>query len=410
MTTPEPSGTDRFKALQLLREPFPAENIAKLPKVNCGNCTQAARAKRGDTCDRHSMSKCKECDAWITSGHIHLDYVGHAEATDRLLDADLEWTWEPLATTPEGLPLFDQLGGLWIRMTVAGVTRIGYGSANGKTGPDAIKEVIGDAIRNSGMRFGLALNLWAKTDLHADEQQQAEEDTPTTVTDPAWLAQVRQRIGGAADVDELNVVGQDIAAQHDDGHLANADGTALRQLFDGRRAELMRPERPMTRQTQSGPEDDQWTTPPPASDGPTPNPSTEPMITPAQSRAMHAVFSTGRVASRERRLEIAGRIVGRGLGSTAELTRAEASAVIDALNAGEIDRLATPAGPSTEGISVTDALMQIITEAHDEDTFETARAEIQREHETGGIDAQQLAALRARWTAARNASMAGATS
>jgi hypothetical protein len=183
-TIPEQAGDDRLAALQILRQPFPAENIAKRPQVNCGQCTMAARAKRGDTCDRHKMAKCNVCGQWITTGHMHLDYVGHAEATDRLLDADIEWGWEPMALTPAGLPLFDELGGMWIRLTVAGVTRLGYGSAPGKTGPDAIKEIIGDAIRNSGMRFGLALDLWARTDLHADERDEPEVEQERPMTRP----------------------------------------------------------------------------------------------------------------------------------------------------------------------------------------------------------------------------------
>lgn len=192
-TIPEPASVDRFKALQLLREPFAAENIAKLPKVNCWNCTQASKQNKGATCNDHRKAKCNDCGNYITTGHIHLDYVGHAEATDRLLDADPEWTWEPMALTADGLPLFDNLGGMWIRLTVAGVTRLGYGSANGKTGPDAIKEVIGDAIRNSGMRFGLALDLWARTDLHADEREEPEPDPQER---PA------QRRGGPAPADD----------------------------------------------------------------------------------------------------------------------------------------------------------------------------------------------------------------
>ena len=43
------------------------------------------------------------------------------------------------------------------------------GHAGSKTGGDAIKEVIGDALRNAAMRFGAALDLWHKGDLHADD-------------------------------------------------------------------------------------------------------------------------------------------------------------------------------------------------------------------------------------------------
>ncbi len=51
--------------------------------------------------------------------------------------------------------------GLWIYLHVAGVRRPGYGSClPGKS--DAVKELIGDALRNAAMRFGVAINLWGK--------------------------------------------------------------------------------------------------------------------------------------------------------------------------------------------------------------------------------------------------------
>ncbi len=65
--------------------------------------------------------------------------------------------------------MLDRNGGLWIRLTVLGVTRLGYGDAEGKTGGNAIKEAIGDALRNAAMRFGAALDLWHKGDLHLDD-------------------------------------------------------------------------------------------------------------------------------------------------------------------------------------------------------------------------------------------------
>lgn len=149
---------------QKLREPFPASQIGKLPRVSCGDCRNAS----GKVCGKHAKAKCSVCGNWITAAHIHLDYVGHAETTARLLEVDPEWTWEPVAFTPDGLPALDSLGGLWLRLTVCGVTRYGYGHADGKKGADAVKEAIGDALRNAAMRFGVALDLWAKTDLHAN--------------------------------------------------------------------------------------------------------------------------------------------------------------------------------------------------------------------------------------------------
>lgn len=147
-----------------LREPFPDSAVGQLPRITCGKCSKAPSRN----CDSHSKSKCKVCGNYITSAHLHLDYVGHAACTDRLLKVDPEWTWEPLAYTPQGLPLVEG-GAMWIKLTVCGVTRLGVGDAQGKTGPDALKEMIGDALRNAAMRFGVALDLWAKGDLHADD-------------------------------------------------------------------------------------------------------------------------------------------------------------------------------------------------------------------------------------------------
>jgi hypothetical protein len=110
--------------------------------------------------------------SYLPKGGIKIAYVGHAALTDRLLDVDPHWTWEPLAMSPDGLPVFDGFGGMWIKLTVLGVARLGYGHAGNKEGGDAIKEVIGDALRNSAMRFGAALDLWHKGDLHKDEKDE----------------------------------------------------------------------------------------------------------------------------------------------------------------------------------------------------------------------------------------------
>jgi hypothetical protein len=147
--------TTELTGLALLRKPFPPHQISKLPKP------LKRDAPKG---------KCNECGGWHGLPAVHLDYVGHAALTDRLLDADPAWTWEPLAMTPDGLPVLDPFGGMWIKLTICGVTRLGYGHAGEKQGGDAIKEVIGDALRNAGMRFGCALDLWHKGDLHADEE------------------------------------------------------------------------------------------------------------------------------------------------------------------------------------------------------------------------------------------------
>ena len=106
-----------------LREPFKPEQIGHIPKAG-----------------------------------IMLDYVGHAVTTNRLLEVDSDWTWYPFS--PEERASVCAKGDeLWIWLTVCGVSRPGVGDG------ETAKIRIGDAIRNAAMRFGVALDLWAKEDL-----------------------------------------------------------------------------------------------------------------------------------------------------------------------------------------------------------------------------------------------------
>jgi len=101
-----------------------------------------------------------------------LSYLGHADTTRALIEADPCWTWTPMATDDNGLPVLDrdEQGrpvGMWIWLQVCGVERPAYGSCEpGKR--DAVKELIGDAIRNGAMRFGVAGGLWSKADRAGD--------------------------------------------------------------------------------------------------------------------------------------------------------------------------------------------------------------------------------------------------
>lgn len=172
VTALKPDSEVTLDPLALLRAPFPPNQISKLPKESRAQADERKANKA-------SAINCKVCGGWHHKSAVHLDYVGHAALTDRLLDADPLWTWEPVAFTPEGMPSFDRNGGLWIKLTVCGVTRLGYGNAEGKSGGDAVKEIIGDALRNAAMRFGAALDLWHKGDLHAadDEPEYVAPDT-----------------------------------------------------------------------------------------------------------------------------------------------------------------------------------------------------------------------------------------
>lgn len=165
-----PSDQPPFDPLAKLREPFPAHQISKLPKPTKAQ-TDAVKA------DFKKGIRCGICGSWHHPDVVHLDYVGHAALTDRLLDTDLAWSWEPVAFR-DGLPAFDATGGLWIKLTVCGVSRLGYGHAAPKNGQDPgarEKEVIGDALRNAAMRFGAALDLWHKGDLHVSDDSTDEK-------------------------------------------------------------------------------------------------------------------------------------------------------------------------------------------------------------------------------------------
>jgi len=133
-----------------LRAPFPPNQIGKLPRAG-----------------------------------IQLDYVGHAAVTDRLLEVDPAWSWEPVAFADTGAPLIEygaKEATMWIRLTVCGVTRLGVGIVQA-TAFELEKQLISDALRNAAMRFGVALDLWSKQDLHDVANPQEADRAP--VGDPA---------------------------------------------------------------------------------------------------------------------------------------------------------------------------------------------------------------------------------
>jgi hypothetical protein len=165
-----------------LRAPFPPESIGKKPTITCRACSN-----KNVKCEEHKSRKCGQCKQNLTTAHMHLDFVGHAHVRERFLEVDPEWNWEPIALNAQGLPAFDDHGGLWIHLTIGGKTMPGYGDAPGKTGGNAVKEAIGDALRNAGQSFGVALDLWKK------EAPSPVPDTPERqVERPAQTPEDRQ--------------------------------------------------------------------------------------------------------------------------------------------------------------------------------------------------------------------------
>lgn len=148
-----------------LRAPFPKEQIGKLPK-----------------------------------GGTQLDYVGHAAVTDRLLEVDPDWSWEPVAWAEDGGPLIRHTGkeaSLWIRLTVCGVTRLGVGICPAAAF-ELEKQLISDALRNAAMRFGVALDLWSR--------QPLLDDTFGPDPGPAPKARQPRRKPAAADAEPADVI------------------------------------------------------------------------------------------------------------------------------------------------------------------------------------------------------------
>lgn len=118
-----------------------------------------------------------------------LDYVGHANLRDILCYADPLWTWHHGGYDANGnrVPLIDRdsqnrARGIWIDLTVHGVTKPGYGTVSADVDVmNAMKELIGDALRNAAQSFGIAVCLWARielAELEAHYGQDAETYPP----------------------------------------------------------------------------------------------------------------------------------------------------------------------------------------------------------------------------------------
>ena len=73
-----------------LRTPSPAHQISFLPKPVKKEDQDKGRCEKGskNSADGHY------CGGWHSKS-VHLASVGHAALTDRLLDVDPGWTWEP---------------------------------------------------------------------------------------------------------------------------------------------------------------------------------------------------------------------------------------------------------------------------------------------------------------------------
>ncbi len=145
-----------------LRKPFPKGTVGKLPKP------YSSTSQKG---------KCAECGGWHGLPAVHLDYIGHAAVTDRLnsVVTPAGWNLEPVAFDGAGNPVVNSHGELWCRLTILETSKICVGD-----GSTSAKILIGDALRNGAMRFGIGLDLWSKEELESHlEQPDLKNDKPT---------------------------------------------------------------------------------------------------------------------------------------------------------------------------------------------------------------------------------------
>lgn len=267
----------------------------------------------------------------LPKGGTTLDYVGHAVVTDRLLTIDPEWSWEPFALDANGLPALDKEGNLWIRLTVCGVTRPGVGD-----GP-SMKVRIGDALRNSAMRFGVALDLWSKEELESGEHpapvsQQAAPRQEATEERPVARPAAAGKFASAKSLEYLESLVKKAGFASTSAFIASGDaarlvGHVVRDAPDAADCsaliDALKGAVPVTQVSRVADPDDPW------AEGSVPMAANDQLA--RLDGAFHKIGLGSSEADKKARLARASAIVGRPILSARELTRAEASHVITAI-------------------------------------------------------------------------------
>lgn len=187
----ELSQSDYERRLALLSKDFPASQVEKLPKPLKGGRDQPRFQCRPGT---QASADGYHCGGYHSRA-IHLDYIGHATITERLNEVDPFWTIDFMVKQPDtGQPQVDA-DGTWFVMTVLGVSRPCIGDAGGKgLTANGRKELMGDAIRNGAMRFGVGTYLWSKSE-EAERRKlgEAEATQGTAPADPPAPQQAPQQ-------------------------------------------------------------------------------------------------------------------------------------------------------------------------------------------------------------------------
>lgn len=177
--------------------------------------------------------------AHLPRGGTSLAYLGHSDTTRALTECDPLWTWEPMGYDDAGQPVVERDGkgnavGLWAWLTVCGVRRPCYGSCDpGKR--DAVKELIGDAIRNGAMRFGVAGSLWSKADREGDKPAPAMKRSRKAASQPRSNTDLPAAepapVPGTAELKALHLLAGEGVTLADVADVLKAEGIGQRAML-----------------------------------------------------------------------------------------------------------------------------------------------------------------------------------
>lgn len=199
-----------------LAKPFDSQQVGKLPRG-------------GDDVPKGQWSRCRECKQKTPPNHFHVDYIGHAVVTDRLnsVVGPAGWSWTLVTVErDQGGRLLAVVG----EMTVLEHTKgpeIGTPAQTQREYGDALKSAISDYICRAAMRFGVALDLWAKQQLEsASAATQESEDNALTDSSPSprGVAEGRDSSGPSSGDGEVAAAQAAVAGKRSATSPASPDG------------------------------------------------------------------------------------------------------------------------------------------------------------------------------------------
>lgn len=189
----------------------------------------------------------------VDKGYGPLDTVNHAVVTSRLIADGGDWTYTVDERFTAGKSCW-----VLITLTVGGVSRPEYGEG------DDPKKALSDALKRAAMRFGVALDLWAKAPLDDYEdprpgltppvEQAAQTPEPISVetaaadSAPDWGAEPEE---GSPEVLGEGAEGDPYLTKTEAGHLRTVLGPSgvkqarlrfgenIRRLEDLRRSQAL---------------------------------------------------------------------------------------------------------------------------------------------------------------------------